>query len=60
MASEGFEIPTDGYYKIKLTLKGSTIGKSPKYETKEYKSETVTLTLNENKKSGTETIKNDC
>ena len=60
ITNDEFEIKTDGYYRIEITLKASTIGPSPKYEYKEYESKSVALTLDEQKKEGIDDIENDC
>ncbi len=54
-----FEIKTDGYYRIELTIKGFKAGKTQSLD-KWTTSKTVVLEYNEVKKAGTETIKNDC
>lgn len=60
ITKDEFEIKTDGYYRIELTLKASTTGPSPKYAYKEYESKTVVLTLDEKKSEVSDTIQNDC
>ncbi len=58
--TDSFEIPTKDYYKIEITLKASTKGPYPKYEYKEYTSETVVLTLDKQENKDIDGITNDC
>jgi hypothetical protein len=60
ISKDEFEISTNGYYRMEITLKASTRGPSPKYLYKEYESKTVVVTLDEKKKEGADDLENDC